>query len=50
MQVIMMIRIYAMYQGSKKILVFLTVVLLLCTIALIAIVAIGNINASGGKL
>ncbi|KIK46006.1 hypothetical protein CY34DRAFT_463206 [Suillus luteus UH-Slu-Lm8-n1] len=45
--VIMMIRIYAMYQGSKKILVFLIVVLLLCTTAIAVVAAMGNINASG---
>lgn len=45
--VIMTIRIYAMYQGSKKILVFLIVVLLLCTTAFAVIAAMGNTNASG---
>ncbi|KIK40694.1 hypothetical protein CY34DRAFT_253645 [Suillus luteus UH-Slu-Lm8-n1] len=45
--VIMTIRIHAMYQGSKKILVFLIVILLLCTTAIAVIAAMGNINASG---
>jgi hypothetical protein len=49
MQVIMTIRIYAMYQGSKKILVFLIVVLLLCTTAFAVIAAMGNTDASGCK-
>jgi hypothetical protein len=48
--VIMMIRIHAMYQGSKKILVFLIVLLLLCMIAFIVIVALGNLNASGVEI
>lgn len=48
--VIMTIRIHAMYQGSKKILVFLIVVLLLCMTANGVIAAMGNINASGVEI
>jgi hypothetical protein len=44
--VIMIIRIYAMYQRSKKILIFLSVVLLTCTIATGIMTGIGNIRAS----
>ncbi|KAG2032760.1 hypothetical protein BDR03DRAFT_1014911 [Suillus americanus] len=44
--VIMTIRIHAMYQGSKKMLIFLGVVLLLCTIASGVMTGIGNIRAS----
>ncbi|KAG2060030.1 hypothetical protein BDR06DRAFT_1017493 [Suillus hirtellus] len=45
--VIMATRIYAMYQGSKRILIFLIVVLLACTIASVVMTLIGNIGASG---
>ncbi|KAG2060010.1 hypothetical protein BDR06DRAFT_1003062 [Suillus hirtellus] len=45
--VIMATRIYAMYQGSKRILIFLIVALLACTIASVVMTSIGNIGASG---
>ncbi|KAG2035162.1 hypothetical protein BDR03DRAFT_544704 [Suillus americanus] len=45
--VIMTTRIHAMYQGSKRILIFLLVVLLACTIASVAMTVIGNIGVSG---
>ncbi|KAG1884480.1 hypothetical protein F4604DRAFT_1952481 [Suillus subluteus] len=45
--VIMTTRIHAMYQGSKRILIFLLVVLLACTIASVVMVVIGNIGVSG---
>lgn len=44
--VIMMIRIHAMYQGSKEMLIFLGVVLLLCTITSGVMTGIGNVGAS----
>ncbi|KAG0696547.1 hypothetical protein DFH29DRAFT_195317 [Suillus ampliporus] len=47
MQVIMMTRIHAMCQGSKKMLIFLAVVLLAYTIASAVITVIGNIGVSG---
>jgi hypothetical protein len=50
MQVIMMTRIYAMYQQSKPILIFLTVALLASTITSAVILGMGNIGISGGKL
>jgi hypothetical protein len=50
MQVIMMIRIHAMYQRSKKMLVFLIVVLLACTITSVIIMVMANIGVSAGKL
>ncbi|KAG2144144.1 uncharacterized protein EDB93DRAFT_1251742 [Suillus bovinus] len=40
-------RIYAMYQGSKRILILLLVVLLACTIASVVMTVIGNIGVSG---
>lgn len=48
--VIMMTRIHAMYQGSKKILIFLGVVLLACTIASAVMTGIGNIGASAEEV
>lgn len=45
--VIMATRIHAMYQGSKRILIFLIVVLLACTIASVVMTVIGNIGVSG---
>ncbi|KAG2342701.1 hypothetical protein BDR05DRAFT_340314 [Suillus weaverae] len=45
--VIMTTRIYAMYQGSKRILIFLLVVLLACTITSVVMTVIGNIGVSG---
>ncbi|KAG1764365.1 hypothetical protein EV702DRAFT_109475 [Suillus placidus] len=45
--VIMTTRIHAMYQGSKRILIFLLVVLLACTIASVVMTVIGNIGVSG---
>ncbi|KAG1793606.1 uncharacterized protein HD556DRAFT_1476870 [Suillus plorans] len=45
--VIMATRIHAMYQGSKRILTFLIVVLLACTIASVVMTVIGNIGVSG---
>jgi hypothetical protein len=50
MQVIIMIRIHAMYQRSKKMLIFLIVVLLVCTIASGIIVVMSYIGVSVGKL
>jgi hypothetical protein len=46
----MLIRIHAMYQRSKKMLVFLVVVLLASTIASGIITVIANIGVSAGKL
>ncbi|KAG1906154.1 uncharacterized protein F5891DRAFT_1004308 [Suillus fuscotomentosus] len=48
--VIMATRIHAMYQGSKRILIFLIVVLLACTIASMVMAVIGNIGASGVEM
>jgi hypothetical protein len=50
MQVIMVIRIHAMYQRSKRILVFLVVVLSASTIASGVIVVVANIGVLVGKL
>ncbi|KAG0692414.1 hypothetical protein DFH29DRAFT_506669 [Suillus ampliporus] len=47
MQVIMLIRIHAMYQRSRTMLIFLTVVLLTATIASAVMMAIANIGVSG---
>jgi hypothetical protein len=49
MQVIMMIRIHAMYQLSKKMLIFLIVVLLACTITSGIIMVMALIGVSAGK-
>ncbi|KAG2340856.1 hypothetical protein BDR05DRAFT_966432 [Suillus weaverae] len=43
-------RIHAMYQGSKKMLVFLGVVLLTCTITSGVMTGIGNIRASAEEV
>lgn len=48
--VIMTTRIHAMYQGSKKMLVFLGVVLLTCTITSGVMTGIGNIRASAEEV
>ncbi|KAG0700554.1 hypothetical protein DFH29DRAFT_617601 [Suillus ampliporus] len=47
MQVIMIVRIHAMYQQSRKILIFLVVVLLASTIASGVMTVIANIDVSG---
>jgi hypothetical protein len=46
----MLIQIHAMYQRSKKMLVFLVVALLASTIASGVIMVIANIGVSVGKL
>ncbi|KAG1793592.1 uncharacterized protein HD556DRAFT_461956 [Suillus plorans] len=45
--VIMTTRIHAMYQGSRRILIFLLVVLLACTITSVVMTVIGNVGVSG---
>jgi hypothetical protein len=50
MQVIMMIRIHAMYQRSKKMLIFLIAVLLACTITSGITTVMAYIGVSAGKL
>jgi hypothetical protein len=50
MQVIMMMRVHAMYQRSKKMLIFLVVVLLASTITSAVLTVIANIGIVGGKL
>jgi hypothetical protein len=50
MQVIIMIRIHAMFGRSKKILIFLIVVLLSSTIASGVVTLMANIGVSAGKL
>jgi hypothetical protein len=50
MQVIMTTRLYAMYQGSRKMLVFLVVILLAINIACGALTAISLKYVEGGKL
>jgi hypothetical protein len=49
MQVILMMRVHAMYERSKKMLIFLGVVLLASTIASAVITGIANIGVVGGK-
>lgn len=44
----MMARIYAMYLGSKKLLIFLVAVWLASTIASGVMIVMANISASGG--
>jgi hypothetical protein len=50
MPVIMMTRLYAMYQQSKKMAIFLVAVLLASTIATVVITVIANIGVPAGKL
>jgi hypothetical protein len=50
MSVIMIARLYAMYQQSKKMLIFLITIFLALTIASIVIVAIISGRSLGGKL
>jgi hypothetical protein len=50
MQVIIMTRIHAMYQQSKKMAVFLVTVLLASTIATVIITVMANIGVLAGKL
>ena len=50
MQVIMITRLYAMYQQSRKMLVFLVVILLAVTICCAALAVKLSGIASGGKL
>jgi hypothetical protein len=50
MQVIMIARLYAMYQRSRKVLIFLVVVFLVIGIANAAMVALMTMQISGGKL
>jgi len=50
MQVVMFTLLYAMYQQSKKMFIFLVVVFLAITIACGVMVAIGSSQVSGGKL
>jgi hypothetical protein len=47
--VILMMRVHAMYERSKKMLIFLGVVLLASTIASAVITGIANIGVVGGK-
>jgi hypothetical protein len=49
-QVVMIARIYAMYQGSKTLLIFLVVMLLASTIASGVMIVIGNLGISARKL
>jgi len=49
MQVIMVARLHAMYQQSRKMLIFLVVIFLAVTIASIAMIAIENRYISAGK-
>jgi hypothetical protein len=49
MQVIMMTRMHAMYQQSKKMHIFLAVTLLASTITSGVIMVIANIGVSAGK-
>jgi hypothetical protein len=50
MQVIMIIRLYAMYQQSKKMLVFLCVIFLVVEITSVIMLVVRNIGVSGGEL
>jgi hypothetical protein len=50
MQVIMIARLHAMYQRSRKVLVFLVVIFLAITIANAVMFALIMMQLSGGKL
>jgi hypothetical protein len=50
MQVIMIARLHAMYQRSRKMLIFLVVALQIITIANIVMLVIQMMQISGGKL
>jgi hypothetical protein len=49
-KVVMIIRLYAMYQGSKKILAFLIAILLVLTITTGVLLAIAESYVQWGKL
>jgi hypothetical protein len=50
MQVIMIARLYAMYQGSRQVLIFLVVICLVVRIANIAMTSMILMRVAGGKL
>jgi hypothetical protein len=50
MQVIMIARLYAMYQGSRKMLIFLIVVFMATKIITLVMTAISMTHISEGKL
>jgi hypothetical protein len=49
MQVIMIVRLHAMYQQSRKVLIFLVVIFLAIRIANAVMVALSIMQISGGK-
>jgi hypothetical protein len=49
MQVIVIARLYAMYQQSRKVLIFLVVIFVTIRIANVVMVAITMMQISGGK-
>jgi ABC-type transport system involved in cytochrome c biogenesis permease component len=50
MQVVMIARLYAMYQRSRKMLIFLVVIFMVITITFGVMGAIGSSSASASKL
>jgi predicted RND superfamily exporter protein len=50
MQVVMIVRLYAMYQQSRKMLIFLVVIFMAITITFGVMGAIGGSHASARKL
>jgi hypothetical protein len=50
MQVIIIARLHAMYQQSRKVLIFLVVIFLAITIANAVMLALMTMQVSGGKL
>jgi hypothetical protein len=50
MQVIMIARLYAMYQRSRKVLIFLAVIFLAITTANVVFLALSAMQMSGGKV
>jgi len=50
MQVIMITRLYAMYQRSRRVLIFLIIAFLVVTISCVVIAAIGTSYTLGGKI
>jgi hypothetical protein len=50
MQVIMIARLYAMYQGSRKVLIFLVVIFMVVNISGVVIFAIMLRHSTVGKL
>jgi hypothetical protein len=50
MEVIMIVRLYAMYEQSRKMLIFLVVIFLALTITIIVTAILGSRYIVGGKL